>query len=71
MGYLVAAYLIIWIGMFGYLFWMSGALRSLRAELRELRAAQGATSEAVQEPSPSVPPREPSSTVPPVESLGR
>jgi len=71
MGYLVAAYLIIWIGMFGYLFWMSGALRSLRAELRELRAAQGAASEAVQEPSPGVPPREPSSTVPPVESLGR
>ncbi|HEV7216531.1 MAG TPA: CcmD family protein [Chloroflexota bacterium] len=41
MGYLVAAYLILWIGMFGYLFWMSGALRGLRAELRELRAAQG------------------------------
>ena len=70
-GYLVAAYLILWLGMLGYLFWMSGTLRSLRAELRELRVAQGATSEAVQETSPGVPPLETSATVPPVESLGR
>jgi CcmD family protein len=71
MGYLVAAYLILWIGMFGYLFWMSGALRGLRAELRDLRAAQGTMAEAVPEPSPVAPTQELSSTVPPVESLGR
>ena len=62
MGYLVAAYLILWLGMFGYLFWMGGALRGLRAELRELRAAQPATTEDVPAASPAVPP---------VESLGR
>ena len=62
MGYLVAAYLILWIGMFGYLFWMSGALRGLRAELRDLRAAQPAATEEAPDAS---------SAVPPVESLGR
>jgi CcmD family protein len=40
MGYLVAAYLILWLGIFGYLFWMGGALRGLRVELGALRAAQ-------------------------------
>jgi CcmD family protein len=61
MGYLVAAYLILWLGMFGYLFWMSGALRGLRAELSELRAAQQErTVEVHEEP-----------VVPPVESRGR
>jgi hypothetical protein len=47
--------------MFGYLFWMSGALRSLRAELSELRAAQRErTVELKEEP-----------VAPPVESRGR
>jgi len=47
--------------MFGYLFWMSGALRGLRAELSELRAAQQErTVEVHEEP-----------VVPPVESRGR
>jgi CcmD family protein len=47
LGYLVAAYLILWLGLFGYLFWMSGALRGLRAELSELRAAQRAQEDEV------------------------
>ena len=39
LGYLIAAYLIIWAGLFGYLLWMSGVVRGLRAELGDLRAA--------------------------------
>lgn len=38
-GYLVAAYLILWLGLFGYLFWMSGVQRTLTAELSALRDA--------------------------------
>ena len=64
MGYLVAAYLILWLGIFGYLFWMGGALRGLRSELSELRAALGArASEAPDEQEPAV--------TPPVELRGR
>ena len=59
MGYLVAAYLILWLGLFGYLFWMGGALRGLRAELSELRAAQRAQETAVQEERVVAMPAEP------------
>ena len=38
LGYLIAAYLIIWVGLFGYLFWMSGVLRSIRSEVAALKA---------------------------------
>jgi CcmD family protein len=41
MGYLIAAYLIAWAALFGYLLWMSGVARSLRAELADLRTALG------------------------------
>ena len=37
-GFLIAAYLIIWVGLFGYLFWMSGVLRSIRSEVADLKA---------------------------------
>jgi CcmD family protein len=68
MGYLVAAYLILWLGIFGYLFWMSGALRGLRAELSELRAALGARApEAPEVQEPVLPPV----ATPPVELRGR
>jgi CcmD family protein len=33
MGYLVAAYAIIWLGVFGYLGWIALRLRGARAEL--------------------------------------
>lgn len=70
MGYLVAAYLILWLGIFGYLFWMSGALRGLRAELRELRAAQrGQQHGGVEEPAVTPPVEE--VAVPPLELRGR
>lgn len=39
MGYLVAAYLILWLGILSYLLWMGGTLRGVRADLRDLRAA--------------------------------
>jgi len=69
MGYLVAAYLILWLGIFGYLFWMGGALRGLRAELGELRAALVARAPEV--PEEQEPVAAPPVTPPPVELRGR
>ncbi len=35
--YLVAAYLVLWIALFVYLYWVNGAIRSIRQEAAELR----------------------------------
>ena len=51
LGYLIAAYLIIWLGLFGYLFWMGGVLQRVRGELAELRARVPAE-RAPDEPEP-------------------
>lgn len=66
MGYLVAAYLVLWAGIFAYLFWMSGALRGLRAELSELRTAQREQRVEVHEEQDVAP-----AAAPPVEMRGR
>lgn len=66
-GYLVAAYLILWLGIFGYLFWMGGSLRGVRSELNDLRqAVNEREAEAVAE---RVPVEAPVET--PVELRGR
>ncbi len=36
MSFLVAAYAVLWAGVFGYLLWLAGRVRSLRDEARSL-----------------------------------
>lgn len=36
MSFFVAAYAVLWAGVFGYLLWLAGRLRSLRDEARSL-----------------------------------
>jgi CcmD family protein len=55
LGYLVAAYLIVWLGLFAYLLWMHGILRGLRAEVRELRASVARQEGAVTGAQPATP----------------
>jgi len=62
LGYLIAAYVIIWLGLFAYLFWMSGMLKTLGAEVEELRLRLRARSD--QSEAGAQPPA-------PVEAAGR
>ena len=55
LGYLVAAYVIIWLGLFGYLFWMGGVLRRVRGEVAELRARVAAEPEPAGSAAPMQP----------------
>ena len=39
-GFLVAAFLVVWIGLFGYFFYLDRNQRDLRRELEDLRVKQ-------------------------------
>lgn len=36
MGYLFAAYAVVWVGLFVYLFWLGSEVRGLRQQIEEL-----------------------------------
>ena len=58
-GYLVAAYLVIWLGLFAYLLWLAGAARGLRADLADLRATLDERERAAPAAPPAAPSAEP------------
>jgi CcmD family protein len=39
LGYLFAAFVVVWVGLFGYLILLSGQVKQLRDEVRLLREA--------------------------------
>jgi CcmD family protein len=60
LGFLVAAYLAVWLGLFGYLIWLGTGLRNTSNELQALKAKVQASAP----PEPAAPPAEPTPAVP-------